>query len=81
MSGHTDPIAYTYDADTHCPGCALAQFGRDADGWITGTDSESNDVGAIAPWDEWHVHGEGDAPYVLTCGTCGGEIARCDGDA
>lgn len=24
-----DPIAYTYDADTHCPDCAVARFGRE----------------------------------------------------
>jgi len=23
------PIAYTYEADTHCPDCAVARFGKD----------------------------------------------------
>ena len=78
----TSPIAYTYEADTHCPTCAEARYGRSADGrWIApedSTDSEGNNVGAVAPWDEWHVHGEGAAPYVLACGTCQGVIERCD---
>ena len=64
-----DPIAYTYEADAHCPSCAEARFGRGADGrWIAdgATDDEGNDVGAVAPWDEW----EGG----MSCGTCGGII-------
>ena len=75
-----DPIAYTYDADVHCPDCALERFGCDASGFIAGEgaeDSEGNAPGALAPWDEWHVC-ERNSDAVLACGTCGEEIERCD---
>jgi hypothetical protein len=65
-----DPVAYTYDADVHCPGCAEERFGRDAHGFIAGQgaqDSEGNEPGILAPWDETDAHGE-------HCGTCGGQI-------
>lgn len=77
-----DPIAYTYEADVHCPGCTIARFGRCPDGWVgcptcahpsDGLDSEGNPVGVVAPWDEWcepSEHGR----HVLVCGTCGDEI-------
>lgn len=71
MSG-SDPIAYTYDADTHCPGCALERFGTDDDGWINGTDAEGNPVGAIAPWDEV------DPASGIYCGTCGAEVVESE---
>lgn len=64
MTDH-DPIAYTYDADVHCPSCAIARFGSEpGHPWPPedATDSEGNGVGAIAPWDE---------ADDLTCGTCG----------
>lgn len=72
-----DPIAYTYEADFHCPGCAEARFGRGADGFIASesTDSEGNPVGVVAPWDEWWS-GDSDAETALYCDTCGGEIDR-----
>lgn len=83
-----EPIAYTYEADTHCPACALARFGRTADGFIASEDAdgepcrdaEGNGVGAVFGWDEWHSHAEPDTepPYVLACGTCHAEIERCD---
>ena len=82
MSSH-DPIAYTYEADTHCPDCARARFGRDARGHIAGEgaeDSEGESPGAIAPWDEWHAcEGPRGASVnaVLVCGTCRKEIERC----
>ncbi len=70
--GHLDPIAYTYDADYHCPECAERRFGRSDHGFIgeDAEDSEGNPVGIVAPWDEWWntVYGECD---VLACGTCG----------
>lgn len=55
------PIAFTYDADTHCPPCALRRFGHDTDEggslrpWPpeSARDGEGNTIGAIAPWDEW----------------------------
>lgn len=72
-----DPIAYTYDADVHCPDCAFKRFGMDGNGFVpTGsTDSEGNEVGAIPPWDEWYADFV-DEPghHVLACGTCGREI-------
>lgn len=66
-----DPIAYTYEADTHCPGCALQRFGRCAEhGQIACcvSDSEGNEPGAVAPWDEWHPATRCE---FLVCGTCG----------
>lgn len=72
--GYPHPIAYTYDADYHCPACTGRRFGVDAEGWIPqdATDSEGNPVGAVAPWDEWQNFGGGDE--TLVCGTCGGII-------
>lgn len=68
----SEPIAYTYEADYHCPGCAAIDFGVDASGDIVGVDSEGNEIGIVAPWDEWQQFtGE---PEVLACGTCGGII-------
>lgn len=64
-----EPIAYTYEADHHCEGCALERFGRHEHGDITGVDDEGNEVGIVAPWDEWQVF-DGE-PESLTCGTCG----------
>lgn len=61
-----DPIAYTYEADVHCPMCAYARFGAALDNADT-TDSEGNTIGAIAPWDEQDTDG-------LYCGDCGAEI-------
>jgi hypothetical protein len=72
MSAH-DPIAYTYDADTHCEDCAMARFGVDDRGEITGVDSEGNEVGAIFPWSEWHEPTL-PLPQTLVCGTCLGVI-------
>ena len=72
MSG---PIAFTYEADHHCPRCTVARFGPDCEG----TDGEGNPVGALFPWDEWHEPSE-PLPQVLACGTCGDEIDRVDED-
>ncbi len=67
-----DPIAYTYEADTHCPDCAEARFGRDDSGdiGVDSTDNEGNGVGVIAPWDEV------DPEVGITCGTCGREVVE-----
>jgi hypothetical protein len=73
-----DPIAYTYEADTHCPACAIARFGTEPGrAWVRddATDSEGNPVGAIAPWDEWCNPQEA-GRAVLWCGTCRGPIAE-----
>jgi len=79
------PIAYTYEADTHCPPCAVARFGMDPgypcpepEPHDSARDSEGNPIGAVAPWDEWCEPSE-PGPHVLTCGTCGGTIEEHDG--
>ena len=73
-----DPIAYTYEADHHCPECAFRRFGRDEHGFVpeNATDREGNGVGAVAPWDEWQ-QGSGDKE-TLSCGTCGKKIDEYD---
>ena len=68
-----DPIAYTYEADTHCPSCALDRFGPEPGrGWVRddATDAEGNPVGAVFPWDEWCESSE-PGRAILACGTCG----------
>ena len=65
---HT-PIAYTYEADYHCPACAEAKFGLDSNGYITGIDFEGNNVGVVAPWDEWYQLDYG--TQTLNCSNCG----------
>ena len=62
------PIAYTYEADTHCPQCAEKRFGLH-NNLISGTDSEGNEVGVIAPWDEWHCE-DSLVMQTLACATC-----------
>jgi hypothetical protein len=68
------PIAYTYDADVHCPTCAFAAFGIDENGFVPedAEDSEGNPIGAVAPWDEWWSNDfyEGNKVARLYCGTC-----------
>lgn len=73
-----EPVAFTYEADTHCPSCTEQRFGRGPRGFIAGdaTDSEGNPVGVIAPWDEWFDAGCG--AQTLACGTCGAVIAEYD---
>lgn len=75
-----EPIAYTYDADTHCESCAEKAFGRNENGFIEGEDSEGNPVGAISPWDEWYANDvyEGNEVAVLYCGTCGEVIEELE---
>lgn len=73
--GKHDPIAYTYEADHHCPACTFKRFGADKDGWIgmendgfPSLDGERNPVGVLFPWDEWIAFtGERE---TLACGTC-----------
>jgi predicted RNA-binding Zn-ribbon protein involved in translation (DUF1610 family) len=72
------PIAYTFEADTHCPACTVERFGTEPGrSWPTddAEDSEGNRLGVIFPWDEWC---EPSAPglQVLGCGTCGGTIEK-----
>lgn len=75
-----DPIAYTYEADHHCPDCAFKRFGRDEHGFVPedATDGEGNPVGAVAPWDEWQSFEGG--PETLACGTCGAVIEEYEGE-
>ena len=63
-AGSHEPIGYTYEADVHCPACTRERFPT-----TEGVDSEGNEVGAIAPWDEGDPSGAG-----TYCGDCGGEI-------
>lgn len=76
----TQPIAYTYEADTHCVKCAIARFGQEpGHPWPAddARDSEGNAIGAIFPWDQWH-----DVPssgrYTLVCGTCHVVLDSCE---
>lgn len=70
----TAPIAYTYEADHHCPDCAEQRFGRSEAGFIAeeATDNEGNEVGAIFPWNEWWQ--DSSACETLFCSDCSGEI-------
>ena len=65
------PIAYTYEADTHCPDCTDKRFPRDIEAAV---DSEGNPIGAVFSWDEWYniVYGA----QTLNCGDCHDELDR-----
>jgi hypothetical protein len=72
-----DPIAYTYEAAHHCPGCTFERFGQDENGFPpeSARDSEGNSIGALAPWDEWYdVDSDEGGVQVLVCDDCGGTI-------
>lgn len=58
-------IAYTYEADWHCPDCTAARLGEDCQG----VDREGNEVHAVFSWDEWWQ--STDEADVLACGDCG----------
>ena len=75
-----DPIAYTYEADHHCPSCAEARFGRDEYGDIASgvKDGEGNEPGAMFSWEEWYNIGYGN--QTLACGTCHDVIAEYEED-
>jgi hypothetical protein len=80
MASH-DPIAYTYEADTHCPACALGRFGaQPGRPWVRddAVDREGNGIGAVAPWVEWCEYDPDHPHCVLACGTCGGVIREHD---
>lgn len=72
-------VAYTYEADTHCPGCTKASFGDDGMGHSYGVDAEGNEIHPIFGWDPgWHddtVECE-----ALVCGTCNGVIDVAHGE-
>lgn len=65
----TEPIAYTYEADYHCPDCTAARFGAECQG----TDSEGNEIHAVFPWDEWWDTSDW-ASETLICSDCGAEM-------
>lgn len=69
--GSHDPVAYTYEASTHCPEDTAARFGVDPQGFIPedARDNEGNPVGAIFPWDT------SDWPEGIYCDDCGAELA------
>lgn len=76
-----DPIAYTYEGATHCPGCAFVAFGQDEHGYVPedARDGEGNPIGAIAPWDEWYdLDSNEGGTQVLFCDSCGGVIDTCE---
>jgi hypothetical protein len=75
-----NPIAYAFDADTHCPSCTTARFGVEPGrSWPPedARDSEGDSIGAIFPWDEWHEPAD-NGRFTLTCATCSGVIDSCD---
>lgn len=62
------PIAYTYEADIHCPGCTAQRFGADLDmPNAHPVDREGNYIGAVF---DWEVQTED----TMCCGDCGGEL-------
>lgn len=70
-----DPIAYTSEADIHCPACAIARFGPEpGHAWVRddASDAEGNPVGAVAPWDEIEA-----GTSCADCGTLLRERERC----
>jgi len=75
-----DIIAYSYEADYHCPYCAEQRWGKCPDGFIgcpdephRQVDNEGNPIHVLWAWDEW-FDPEGDLQQALICGTCGAEI-------
>lgn len=78
-----DVIAYTYDADYHCAGCAIARFGEHPNSpagaypWCRDDvpDAEGNipyPVFGDSEW--WDVSPDATYPQSLVCATCGGTI-------
>lgn len=79
MTTYGQPIAYTYEADTHCVPCTLRRFPpREFEHWPPedARDGEDNPLSAIFPWDEWHEDGPG--TFRLVCGTCLAVMDECD---
>lgn len=74
-------LAYTYEADYHCPSCATERFGLDEHGFVPvdALDAEGNPIGALAPWEEWQQYDGG--REILACGTCGDVIDEYEEDA
>lgn len=76
-TGRLAPIAYAYEADWHCPTCAVARFGADEHGFVRegAEDEAGNEPAALAPFDEW-IEPQIEEAQVLSCSDCGAEIAR-----
>ncbi len=80
-----DPIAYTYEADYHCPSCAELRFGRSVAGFIGEDqhDSGGNPVGVVSPWDNLaaeYALDLGDSAYTVRCGTCNAIVDEYEAD-
>ena len=58
-------VAYTYEADIHCPACTVARFGPEPRDGYTVTDSEGNTPKPIFASDQ---------DETLTCGDCGRDM-------
>ena len=65
----TTVIAYTYEADYHCPDCGYARFGFKV---VIGTafDREGNNPAPVFSTDEWCNYEGGFQHCDLACGTC-----------
>ena len=59
------PIAYTYEADIHCPDCAEKAFGRCTDGLIERCNVADDE--AIEPF---AIYDFMEHDKVISCGTC-----------
>ena len=63
-----EPVAYTFEADLHCPECASARFGgRGGEGAV---DREGETVKPVYPYHECVEHD-------WLCGDCGELIKEC----
>lgn len=67
-------IAYTYDADYHCPACAEERFRGITHGLEPSDfqDSEGNPPHPLFDTDEWFANDiyEGNSKATLYCGDC-----------
>ncbi len=80
-------VAYQYEADRHCPSCAMARFGRvnlPAVGEVVPEDAEDREGNAVTPiyWDDsasWCSHGEdGEESWGrMFCADCLSLTATC----
>ena len=59
-------IAYTYEADIHCPSCAELRFDREELAHGLATDHEGNEVHPVFSTDEIQED--------TVCGDCGAKI-------
>lgn len=66
------PMAFAYDADVHCPDCAVEHFGGDVLESSEGLeDSEGNEPHAVFENEEWWQGPAYAELETLTCGACG----------